>query len=138
MIDPDQLAKLAEMACTEQEVAAWFGMPVKNVRSRLSRQPLKGVWERGQARGFIALRRAMYQAAVEQKNVTAQIWLSKNYLGMTDRVDQNNTNTNRMSFVVELPPPMDARDWAAVFAPRAAPGPAPSLPAPPKAGEPAE
>lgn len=116
-IDPEQLGKLAEMSCTHREVAAWFDIPPSTLTSRIKRNPLKAVWEKGQARGNIALRRAMYQAAVSG-NVTAQIWLSKNLLGMADKVETK--NEERTSFVVELPPPMSPKDWSDAFAPRGA------------------
>ena len=55
-IDLDELEKLAAMHCTESEVAAWFSTNERSITQqaiskKLQRQPFKGVWERGWAKG---------------------------------------------------------------------------------------
>jgi hypothetical protein len=44
--------------------------------------------ERGEALGSISLRRAQMKAAVEKLNPTMLIWMGKQHLGQTDKVDQ--------------------------------------------------
>jgi hypothetical protein len=48
--------------------------------------------ERGQAQGKIKLRRAMFRNAVEKDQPVMQIWLSKNYLGMQDAPNSDDSD----------------------------------------------
>jgi hypothetical protein len=112
VIDPIQLGKLAELCCSIEEVAAYFRCSTTTIHSRLKRDPLKTVWESGLARGRISLRRAQLQAA-HSGDRTMLIWLGKQLLGQTDKVEQEVKQDQR--WVVELPPPMSADEWVKAF-----------------------
>src|SRR3954447_22356974 len=112
VIDPIQLGKLAELCCSVEEVAAYFRCSVTTIKHRLKRDPLKTVWESGLARGRISLRRAQLQAA-HSGDRTMLIWLGKQLLGQTDKVEQEVKQDQR--WVVELPPPMSADAWIKAF-----------------------
>ena len=80
-IDTEQLNKLAAMQCTLQEIADWFNVDKSTISRRFATNVTKG-----KSRGKISLRRAMYTKALGG-NVTMCIWLSKQYLGMKERVE---------------------------------------------------
>ena len=80
-IDTEQLDKLAAMQCTLEEIANWFGVNKSTISRRFATNITKG-----RSKGKISLRRAMYHKALEG-NAVLQIWLSKQYLGMKERVE---------------------------------------------------
>ena len=80
-IDTEVLNKLAAMQCTLEEIANWFGVNKSTISRRFATNIIKG-----KSSGKISLRRAMYTKALEG-NVVMQIWLSKQYLGMKERVE---------------------------------------------------
>ena len=80
-IDTEVLNKLAAMQCTLEEIANWFGVNKSTISRRFATNITKG-----KSKGNISLRRAMYSKALEG-NVTMCIWLSKQYLGMKERVE---------------------------------------------------
>jgi hypothetical protein len=112
VIDPIQLGKLAELCCSIEEVAAYFRCSPTTIRYRLTRDPLKTVWETGLARGRISLRRAQLQAAYSGDR-TMLIWLGKQLLGQAEKLEQEVKQDQR--WVVELPPPMAPDDWVKAF-----------------------
>ena len=81
-IDATQVEKLAELQCTLREIAGFCGCDEKTLRNRFSAEIAKG-----REAGKISLRRAQWKAALGG-NVTAQIWLGKNHLGQSDKVEQ--------------------------------------------------
>ena len=80
-IDTEVLNKLAAMQFTLEEIANWFGVNKSTISRRFATNIIKG-----KSSGKISLRRAMYTKALEG-NVVMQIWLSKQYLGMKERVE---------------------------------------------------
>lgn len=112
VIDPIQLGKLAELCCSLEEVAAYFRCSTATIKYRISRDPLKTIWEMGLARGRISLRRAQLQAA-HNGDRTMLIWLGKQLLGQVDKVEQEVKQDQR--WVVELPPPMSPEQWVSAY-----------------------
>ena len=83
IVTPEDVYKLASIGCDDSEIARWFDIPrqtlVDNFREILAK---------GRDDVKHALRRAMIKNALGG-NAVMQIWLSKNWLGMSD----NPTNT---------------------------------------------
>jgi len=79
-LDTDQIRKLAELQCTKKEIAYVMGCSVDT----LSRNYQDDI-DAGAGMGKVKLRRAMFKNATEHNNATIQIWLSKQWLGMTDQ-----------------------------------------------------
>jgi len=79
-LDLDQIQRLAEIQCTQKEIAYIMGVSVETI----SRNYMDAV-ELGKANGKLALRRAQWRNAVEKDNVTMQIWLGKNVLKQSDQ-----------------------------------------------------
>lgn len=78
-VDESLLEKLCEIQCTQKEMAYVLGVSTDTLNRNYSE-----AMERGRAMGKLALRRAQWQNAVENNNVTMQIWLGKNILGQSD------------------------------------------------------
>jgi hypothetical protein len=86
-LDREQIARLAELHCNKREIAFVMGCSVDT----LDRHHKTDI-ERGQAQGKIKLRRAMFRNAVEKDQPVMQIWLSKNYLGMQDAPNSDDSD----------------------------------------------
>ncbi len=82
-IDEDQLRRLASMQCTHEEIAAFFGVHRNTIGSRYADVITE---ERNKAKA--SLRRTMFKTAVEGSE-RMQIWLSKQYLGMSEKTEHS-------------------------------------------------
>lgn len=78
-LDEDQIVKLAELQCTNREIAYVMGCSVDTIRNNYG-----DAVEKGKAQGAIKLRRAMFRNACELNHAAVQIFLAKNILGMSD------------------------------------------------------
>jgi hypothetical protein len=77
----DQIEKLAAIHCTWREVAAVVGHKEDYLQYNFSE-----LYAKGKERGKMSLRRKMWETAMGGSH-TMQIWLSKQYLDMTDKQD---------------------------------------------------
>lgn len=84
-IDPIEVEKLSSYGCTNTEIADFFGCSKDLITKSYSTNVTKG-----KASGKIRLRQLLLKSA-ENGNVSAQIWLSKQYLGMSDKQEVVNT-----------------------------------------------
>ena len=87
-IDKVEFEKLCALQCTIDEVCAWFDISRKTLESWCKRTyngSFSTVFEQKRVTGKISLRRAQFQLA--QKNASMAIFLGKNYLGQSDKVD---------------------------------------------------
>jgi hypothetical protein len=80
-IDAEQVAKLAAMQCSNVEIAAFFDCDEGTIRKRFSE-----ILTKGRERGKITLRRLQWKAA-ESGNTAILIWLGKQYLGQTEKIE---------------------------------------------------
>lgn len=81
-VDENLLRKLAAIHCNQEEMASCLGVSVDTLQRRFAAQ-IKTARDEGK----MSLRRKMWELALNG-NVTILIWLSKNELGMTDKVEQ--------------------------------------------------
>ena len=85
-----QMADLAEHMWSAEEVAGFFGISVDTLERRI-KEEYGQKWSEwckphhDKFRG--ALRSAMASKALKERDKGMQIYLSKNYLGMTDKTD---------------------------------------------------
>lgn len=84
-LDWEQIEKLYGMHCTDIEVADFLSINRDTLRAC---ENFKEVKDRGLSKGKASLRKAMFQKALGG-NVTAQIWLSKQHLGMCDKTEED-------------------------------------------------
>jgi len=79
VVPAEEVYKLAEIGCKDREIAEWFGINDNTLRFNFSAELIKG-----RAALKMSLRRAMFTNAIQGNNTVMQIWLSKNFLGMSD------------------------------------------------------
>jgi NADH/NAD ratio-sensing transcriptional regulator Rex len=75
----DQIERLAEIQCSNKEIAYIMGCSVDTLRRHYTDHV-----ELGKTNGKIKLRRAQWRNAIDDNNTTMQIWLGKNYLGQAE------------------------------------------------------
>ena len=94
-INWEQVEKLAGLFCTQEEIASVIGCSVDTLARR---KEFADIMKKGQAEGRASLRRWQFVKA-RDGNVTMLIWLGKQYLGQSDKVEQTVMDKN---FDVEI------------------------------------
>src|SRR4051812_45265120 len=89
-IDLAELEKLAGMQCTNEEIAAFFGVSTRTIERRCRGETFRDAIEQGRAKGRVSVRRSLFKLA-NAGNVAAAIFLSKNLLGYRDVVNTEHT-----------------------------------------------
>lgn len=93
-LDPETFERLSEIGATLQEIAFVMGISLSTVERRLLDPEFRVARDRGMGGMKISIRRAQLQSALgyttpdgkyQKPDVTAQIWLGKQYLGQKDR-----------------------------------------------------
>ena len=87
-IDKEQFEKLCKLQCTETEISAYFEVSHDTLQRWCEEtygENFAYVYEQKKGVGKIALRRFQLQQA--EKNPTMAIWLGKQYLGQTDKIE---------------------------------------------------
>jgi hypothetical protein len=89
-IDLAELEKLCGLQCTDEEIAAFFGVSKRTIVRRRRVQRFNDVMDSAKAKGRISVRRSLFKLAAAG-NVAAAIFLSKNLLGYRDVVNTEHT-----------------------------------------------
>jgi hypothetical protein len=89
-IDVTELEKLCTMQCTDEEVAAFFGVSTRTIERRRRQSRFAEVMERARAKGRVSVRRSLFKLA-NAGNIAAAIFLAKNLLGYRDVVNTEHT-----------------------------------------------
>ena len=84
-VDVEILKNLASIGCPTYEIAS-----VMNVSARTLKRNFAEIIDQYKERGKASLRKKMFDKAVKKDTTMMQIFLSKNYLGMSDKVQQTN------------------------------------------------
>ena len=87
VLDYAAIERLAGMMCTQEEIASYFDCDVRTLQRD---EEFCRVYKKGLDKGKMSLRRKQY--TMSDTNVTMAIWLGKQYLGQTDKVEENNIN----------------------------------------------
>ena len=85
-IDLGELEKLCGLQCTDEEIAAFFGVSTKTITRRRRIPRFAEAMEHAKAKGRVSVRRNLFKLAAAG-NVAAAIFLSKNLLGYRDVVN---------------------------------------------------
>ena len=83
VIDLVELEKLCALQCTDEEIAAWFGVSTRTIESRRKQPAFAAVMHRGRAKGRISARRVQMKL-MEAGNPTMAVWFGKVYLGQRE------------------------------------------------------
>lgn len=94
-IDLDIVGNLASIGCTQEEIASVVGVSARTLQRNYAE-----IIDRFKNKGKASLRKKMWDKAVKKDNTNMQIFLSKNYLGMSDKVQQTNI-TEPLPLIIE-------------------------------------
>ena len=80
-IDQKILGNLAHIGCTIEECGSVLGVSARTLQRNFA-----DIIDMNREKGKASLRKKMFEKAINKDNTHMQIWLSKNYLGMKDRL----------------------------------------------------
>jgi hypothetical protein len=89
-IDLVELEKLYGMQCTDEEVAAFFGISTRTLERRRAVREFREAKDRAMAKGRVSVRRNLFRLA-SNGNIAAAIFLAKNLLGYRDVVNNEHS-----------------------------------------------
>ena len=89
-IDLVELEKLCNMQCTDEEIAAFFGVNNRTIERRRKVAKFRDIMDRAKAKGRVSVRRNLFRLA-NNGNIAAGIFLAKNLLGYRDVVNTEHT-----------------------------------------------
>jgi hypothetical protein len=107
-IDEAMVLRLARIHCTTEEIASIVGVSKDTLERRCM-----PILEEGRSMGRASLRRLQWKTA-RGGNATMQIWLGKQLLKQTDKVEQVNAASALTVNISGVDRPHDARADAAV------------------------
>lgn len=81
-IDYEIVEKLANIQCTQEEIAGFLNLSVRTLQRD---EEFCRIYKKGQENGKMSLRRMQYKLA--EKNAAMAIFLGKQYLGQRDNVE---------------------------------------------------
>lgn len=90
--DWSQVEKLAALHCTGEEIAEFLGISYDTLERACKREmqmKLADYLAQKKSIGRTSLRRAQYTKAVNEGNTTMLIWLGKQWLGQTDKIEHS-------------------------------------------------
>jgi hypothetical protein len=102
-----ELERLSAMQCTDEEVAAWFGVTTRTIERRRKNAKFAEVMSRGKAKGRISVRRAQLKL-LEAGNATMGVWLGKNILGQVDEIRHELFGNFSTQLQIVIPRSLDA------------------------------
>ena len=92
-IDKTEFEKLCSLQCTEREFCSWFDVSDETLnkwcKENYDGRTFLAVFKEKRENGMISLRRTQFQLA--EKSPAMAIFLGKNLLGQTDKVEQTQT-----------------------------------------------
>lgn len=103
-INQREFEKLCGLQCTKEEICSFFDVTDKTLDKwckRTYKASFSVVFSQKRGKGKISLRRAQWKLA--ENNATMAIWLGKQYLNQTDKIETNNTHEiEDLSALVDL------------------------------------
>ena len=103
-INYDMVEKLANIQCTQEEIASFLGLSVRTLQRD---EEFCRIYKKGQENGKMSLRRIQFKLA--EKNTSMAIFLGKQYLGQKDNPheegynDEINNNINNIANLINNP-----------------------------------
>ncbi len=88
-IDKDQFESLCNLQCTKEEIAGFFKCSLETIENFCRREyddTFSGAYKKHSQNGKISLRRYQYKLA--ERNTAMAIWLGKQWLGQTEKIEQ--------------------------------------------------
>ena len=103
LIDKVHFEGMCKIQCTKDEMCAIFQVHEETLTKWCHATYNVGfsdIYKKISSTGKMSLRRQQFKSA-ENGNVTMQIWLGKQWLGQTDKVETDNKNTQSINFIIE-------------------------------------
>lgn len=102
-IDEKTFVKLCQMQCTKDEIAGWFECSedtLENWCKHTFGANFSAVFKEKRAGGLISMRRSGFEMA--KTNPSVHIFYAKNYLGMTDKIEQTVMEVEDLSSLADM------------------------------------
>ena len=99
-IDYKILSRLCQIGCPDYEIAKILGVSARTLRRNFA-----DFIDEHREKGKASLRKKMWDKAIKKDSTDMQKWLSKQYLGMSDKLHQT-TTTEPLPLIIEA----DAED----------------------------
>ena len=90
-IDYNTVEKLANIQCTQEEIASFLGISVRTLQRD---EEFCRIYKKGQENGKMSLRRMQYKLA--EKNTAMAIFLGKQYLGQRDNIEVEHKDLSKV------------------------------------------
>ena len=90
-IDYNTVEKLANIQCTQEEIASFLGISVRTLQRD---EEFCRIYKKGQENGKMSLRRMQYKLA--EKNTAMAIFLGKQYLGQKDNIEVEHKDLSKV------------------------------------------
>ena len=103
LINQQQFESMCAIQCTKDEICAIFNVHEETLTKWCKETYNMGfsdIYKKKSSTGKMSLRRNQFKSA-EAGNVTMQIWLGKQYLGQTDKVESRNENIETSDVVFD-------------------------------------
>ena len=97
-IDYVTVEKLANIQCTQEEIASFLGISTRTLQRD---EQFMELFNKGRESGKMSLRRIQWKHA--EKSVPMAIWLGKQYLGQKDVIEASTTGETKINIVNSLP-----------------------------------
>lgn len=94
-IDYGTVEKLAGIMCTQEEIAYFLGVSSRTLQRD---EEFCRVYKKAQETGKMSLRRMQWKLA--EKNTAMAIWLGKQYLGQTEKIETTIQSTPEVNIKV--------------------------------------
>lgn len=104
LIDKDQFEKLCGLQCTLIEISGWFTVSDDTIErwcKKTYQQSFAAVFRQKRQTGCVSLRRKQMEMATSG-NITMLIFLGKQYLGQSDKIDQTISNNSSDTIAAKL------------------------------------
>jgi len=108
-IDLVEMEKLYGLQCTDEEVAAFFGVSTRTIERRKEKKDFSEAIERGKAKGRVSVRRQLFRLAAAG-NIAAIIFLAKNVLGYRDVISNEHSGPGGAPIAIARPDFSDLSD----------------------------
>lgn len=99
-IDLAEVEKLCGMQCTDEGVAAFFGVSTRTIVRRRLAPKFRDVMDQARAKGRISVRRSLFKLAAAG-NVAAAIFLSKNLPGYRNVVANEHSTPGGAAIAID-------------------------------------
>lgn len=102
-INKSQFEALCRIMCTKEEIADIFEVDADTLNAwckKIYGDTFSVVYKKKSAKGKMSLRRYQFEQA--KKNPTLAIWLGKQWLGQSDKIENIHTNVEKKPLQIEV------------------------------------